>query len=457
MIKMITTGDSLRKHREDLNLSQAKLARATGISQYIISAFELEKINVSADTISAIEDVICDSNKVEELINKKKKYQKHNYSRIQDTSRKNLCNKSNSNTEFVAKLNEMQNFDSPQFNALSIFSGCGGLSYGFASGGFAIKGFVEINDNLSKIYSENFPNTPRLGSDISKVTDQQISTFAKNNKIDVVIGGPPCQGFSLAGKRNSYDPRNQLFIHYMRMISGIKPKIAVMENVCALTSMKLPDGSFVKDQIIKEFKDLGYNAQIFSINAADYGVPQDRKRVLFIATRNDLGVSPSIPSKTHFDESYKNKLQYKTFADACSDLDFIESGAKSKDSLHFAVSHPDHVIKWLWDVPEGFSAHDNLNPNLRPPSGYNTTYKRQVWSKPASTVQTTFAMISGSRNVHPIATRSLTIREASRLQTFPDGFKFEGSLGSIRTGIGNAVPPKLAKCVAKHIKSILLN
>jgi DNA (cytosine-5)-methyltransferase 1 len=125
--------------------------------------------------------------------------------------------------------------------------------------------------------------------------------------------------------------------------------------------------------------------------------------------------------------------------------------------LHQAVRHPSHVIKWLWDVKEGHSAHDNENPKDRPPSGYNTTYKRQVWQEPASTVQTTFGMISGCRNVHPISTRSLTIREAARIQSFPDSYQFTGTLGAIRTGIGNAVPPLLAYRVGLFVRSRLLN
>lgn len=107
------------------------------------------------------------------------------------------------------------------------------------------------------------------------------------------------------------------------------------------------------------------------------------------------------------------------------------------------------MLGWLWEVPEGASAHDNADPAQRPPSGYNTTYKRQVWDQPAATVQTTFGMISGSRNVHPIATRALTIREAARLQSFPDSFRFFGKLGTIRTGIGNATPPLLARAVGE--------
>jgi DNA mismatch endonuclease Vsr len=113
------------------------------------------------------------------------------------------------------------------------------------------------------------------------------------------------------------------------------------------------------------------------------------------------------------------------------------------------------VVDWLWDVPEGRSAHENADPAKRPPSGYNTTYKRQVWHEPASTVQTTFGMISGCRNVHPIATRSLTIREAARIQSFPDSFLFQGSRGAIRKGIGNAVPPLLALALASHLRDRL--
>jgi DNA (cytosine-5)-methyltransferase 1 len=138
-------------------------------------------------------------------------------------------------------------------------------------------------------------------------------------------------------------------------------------------------------------------------------------------------------------------------------LPYLESGDASEDALHRAISHPDHVIDWLWDVPEGCSAHENADAEKRPPSGYNTTYKRQVWHKPGATVQTTFGMISGCRNVHPIATRSLTVREAARLQAFPDSFRFSGiPVGKMRVAIGNAVPPLLGYSVAAHLSSNFL-
>ena len=133
----------------------------------------------------------------------------------------------------------------------------------------------------------------------------------------------------------------------------------------------------------------------------------------------------------------------------------LESGEKSNDPLHWSISHPQHVIDWLKDVPEGCSAHDNPDPNMRPTSGFNTTYKRIKWDEPCSTISTNFSMISGARNVHPTSTRSLTIREAARAQSFPDEFAFFGGWGDVRKVIGNAVPPMLAYVIAEAIKKQL--
>jgi len=221
--------------------------------------------------------------------------------------------------------------------------------------------------------------------------------------------------------------------------------------------MKDTDGKFVKDQITSDFRAHGYKVNFFEVNAKFYGVPQSRERVIFIACREDIGLEPTIPAPTHGKPSdlFSSTTKFRTLADACSDLEFLESGEHASDQLHEAVQHPKHVIEWLWDVPEGRSAHDNQDEKLRPPSGYNTTYKRQIWDEPASTVQTTFGMISGCNNVHPIATRSLTIREAARIQSFPDTYKFCGTLGTIRKGIGNAVPPLLAYQLGMHARNLL--
>lgn len=455
---MFDTGTTLRKLREEQKISQARLAELASVPQHLLSSYELGKTNLPEDHLAKIASIISDLSAHQSIIKRKKRYQEHSYSdSIFDRSRANLAKKSLGNDIYTQELSALELCPKPSFTGLSLFSGCGGFSLGFRSAGCDIKGFVEIDDGLSKIYKTNFPNAFQLGSDISTVTSEQLMSFCKDvGKIDVIIGGPPCQGFSLSGKRDVLDPRNYLFQEYIRFIDIVRPKVAVIENVRLLTSMKTKDGGLVKDQIIADLQEHGYEASYFVVNACQYGVPQHRERVFFIAVRSDLGLRPSFPQSQSFDKS-DSVEQLRTFADACSDLPFLESGEHSGDPLHQAVKHPDHVLKWLWDVPQGASAHENEDAALRPPSGYNTTYKRQVWDEPGSTVQTTFGMISGCRNVHPIATRSLTIREAARLQSFPDSYNFVGSLGTIRTGIGNAVAPLLARRLALHIRSTVLD
>ena len=450
---------NLREHRQKLGLSQAKLAELTGISQHILSAFELGKAPMSEAMLTCVFDTISNLESVNTTVSRPKRYRAHTYTAAnvipERVARANLTPGNATYKSMLDKLfSSHANEKKTNLSAVSLFSGCGGFSLGFSAAGFKIKGFVEKESTLRNIYKLNFPDSIEIGSDITGVTKESLDSFSASlGTVDVIIGGPPCQGFSLSGKREITDPRNMLFKHYLRFVDAFKPKFAVLENVRLLTSMKNADGGFVKDDIYREFNNHGYRIEYFEIKAKNFGVPQHRDRVIFIAVRHDVDFVPSMPEPTHKEsiDLFSDVEKVRTFADACSDLPFIESGEKSEVHLHEAVKHPSHVVDWLWDVQEGFSAHDNEDINKRPPSGYNTTYKRQVWEKPGATVQTTFGMISGCNNVHPIATRSLTIREAARLQSFPDDYKFEGTLGAIRTGIGNAVPPMLAYKIAKHL------
>lgn len=461
----IASGDLLREQRTLIKLSQAKLAEISQVPQHLISAFELGKITLSDDFLVKINKVLNSKNKIEKVVKRTKRYQDHKYVTTPHLpDRVNRAIKTACNDEYVSELESLykKHKDSQprKLNALSLFSGCGGFSLGVSAAGFDVKGFVELDPNLRKEYKENFPTSLEIGADISKISDESIQEASKKiGSIDLIVGGPPCQGFSLSGKRDVNDPRNSLFRDYLRFVDVFKPKIAILENVKLLTSMKNETGGYVKDDISSEFKKHGYLIEFFNINANEYGVPQSRDRVIFVAVRDDLGITPSIPAPSYSQSVANGSLKKcRSFGDATSDLEYLESGDCSLvDPLHEAVKHPAHVIDWLWNVPEGFSAHDNDDPSLRPPSGYNTTYKRQVWNEPASTVQTTFGMISGCRNVHPVATRSLTIREAARIQSFPDEYKFSGSLGTIRTGIGNAVPPLLAYQLGKFVAKLLNN
>lgn len=461
---MNLSGSSLRTHRQKLGLSQAKLSELTGVSQHVLSAVELGKIELPEFAREALQTALADKTQVVALAKRSKRYREHTYIKVEQLpERVARAKETSGNTDYVRLLSDLATKHAEPkegcLTALSLFSGCGGFSLGFSAAGFLIKGFLELEPDLRSIYKLNFPRSTELGGDITKISAEALSGFRNQlGQVDVIIGGPPCQGFSLSGKRKADDPRNTLFRHYLRFVDVFRPKVAVLENVRLLTSMKNSCGGYVKDDIYNEFLAHGYKIRFFEINAKNYGIPQHRERVIFVAVRSDLeATEPSLPYESHGISSslFEMKSRYRTFGDACSDLAYLESGEKSEDFLHEAVSHPAHVIDWLWDVPEGCSAHENEDPNKRPPSGYCTTYKRQVWSEPASTVQTTFGMISGCRNVHPVATRSLTIREAARIQSFPDEYKFAGTLGTIRTGIGNAVPPLLAFTIANYIKNVI--
>lgn len=443
-------GEALRAQRTAAGLSQARLAEIAEIAQHQLSGFELGKRPLAAEKLRRLREILADSERIKAAGDRPKRYRRHVYSvRAQDPERKARHRHTPGNPAYLAALAELERPPPPSFGALSLFAGCGGLSLGFRSAGCAVKGFVEIDDGLAGLFQTNFPEARRLGGDVRAVTDREIDAFLEvHGPVEALIGGPPCQGFSLAGKRSAEDPRNALFREYVRILGRLRPKVALMENVRKLTSMRGASGGWVRDEILEAFRAEGYEVRLFAAEAADHGVPQRRERIFFLAVDRALRKAPSFPEPL--------AGPWRSFGDACSDLEFLEAGERGADPLHAAVTHPDHVVDWLWETPEGASAHENPDPARRPPSGYNTTYKRQVWSEPAAAVQTTFGMISGSRNVHPIATRALTAREAARLQSFPDGWRFEGTLGTIRTGLGNATPPLLAKAIAEHVRREIL-
>ncbi|MBN1463143.1 MAG: DNA (cytosine-5-)-methyltransferase [Paludibacteraceae bacterium] len=455
------TGFNIREKRTDIGLSQSKLAVITGIEQARISAFELGKMNLTVHEVNkiAIHLEKIDEKTIQKLKKKRLQNSQHLESIIAQKPRKKII-KTERNKEYLEILRTLENhFLNPQntgLKAVSFFAGCGGLCYGVKAAGFEIVATNELVENYKSIYKLNFPSAYFLPNDIKEITSNDISKVLEKHKtIDLMVGGPPCQGFSLTGKRDVNDKRNNLFEYYLEIAAQINPKIILIENVRLLTSMKDPNGSLVRTRILDTFEKMGYKSTFFNVNAKDYGVPQHRERVIFIAVRKDLKKTPSIAPITYGNSNnlFNSTPPYFTFGDGVSDLEYLESGEKSiNDEYHRAVNHPEHVIRWLVDVPEGKSAHDNVDPTLRPPSGYNTTYKRQIWMEPAGTVATTYGMISGCRNVHPIATRALTTREALRLQSFPDSFKLTGNDGTIRTVIGNAVPPLLGFELAKFIR-----
>lgn len=464
----------IQENRKKNGISQTKLAEFSGYTKQKISAWELKKEFPSDTELTCLKQVLddliikVDSGELNlrghrNTKSKKKDIKtpapiKDRQDYIQRTSKMKY------QSEYVRQLSNLyekaKQASNSALKGIGLFSGCGGLDLGFQAAGVDIVGHVEICDSANKIYAENFPVSKLLNKDINDVSKTDLEAWKKNfGDIDIIIGGPPCQGFSLAGKRDPDDIRSQLYKQYVHIVDEIRPKVFVFENVAKMTSMKTKEGRLFLDEIISGFATVGYSISYKTVNAYEYGVPQSRERVILIGVRDDLGkkfvftkpsygVNDGSGQLTFFD----SVLPIRTFRDAMEGLEELENGDVSRnDPLHWAIVHPQHVIDWLIDVPEGMSAHENPDPAKRPPSGFNTTYKRNIWDEPCSTISTNFNMISGCRNVHPTSTRSLTIREATRAQSFPDEFIFCGKWGDVRQAIGNAVPPLLAYEIAKDI------
>ena len=464
----------IQTERKKNGISQTKLAEFSGYTKQKISAWELKKDFPSNAELQHLREVL------DELITKVnagelnlRGHRNTKSEKIASKSPSPIKDKSDYDSrirnlgysgEYASQLSELyknaQKQNNRNMKGIGLFSGCGGLDLGFEAAGVDIVGHVEIWDAANKIYAENFPNSKLLQTDINDITDVDLNKWKKEfGSIDIVVGGPPCQGFSLAGKRDPDDIRSQLYKQYVHVVNGIRPKVFVFENVAKMTSMKTKDGNLFLNEILKEFADVGYTIVYKIVNAFEYGVPQSRERVIIVGVRSDLRKQFEFkkPPYGAVDSSgqmnlFEATLPIRTFRDAMEGLETLENGdVSTNDPLHWAIVHPQHVIEWLLDVPEGMSAHENPNPTKRPPSGFNTTYKRNVWDEPCSTISTNFNMISGCRNVHPTSTRSITIREATRAQSFPDEFVFCGKWGDVRQAIGNAVPPLLAYEIAKEI------
>lgn len=330
---------------------------------------------------------------------------------------------------------------------IDLFSGAGGLLRGFMDAGFSPAFSVEIWEPAIETHKKNYPDVPLIATDIRTITNEDLIKY--NRKIDVIVGGPPCQGFSTIGKRLVKDPRNELVFEFIRFVDVIKPKVFLMENVRGLLSS---DGGKTKTAIEEEFKRVGYSVVSRVLCAADYGVPQMRNRIFFLGVRNDISTIPSFPTKTHTKETYA------TVGDAINDL----LGKENKVDNHIPMKHNPTVTERIKYIKEGegipseglpsdiaFGSRSDYAKNEL--KNFSHVYKRLSRFKPATT------MVPGHNAfpLHPIANRSLTVREAARIQTFPDDVIFCGTRQNQCIQVGNAVPVKLAFHIAEHIKCIL--
>lgn len=349
-----------------------------------------------------------------------------------------------------------------------------GLGTGFSKAGFNIVSANDVWEPAARTYMANHPNTKFIIKDIAQINGNTLldGTGYKKEDIDVIIGGPPCQGFSTLGKRFIDDPRNKLFKEYVRIVNDIKPKFFVMENVAGILSMQ--DGK-VLENILSSFKEIGYVVEKRLLNAAEYGVPQTRERTIFIGTR--LNIEIKYPKKT-FSLTGDNGLPMAiTFKEAVGDLPLSETeeitnyitepqnsyqrlirGSSQKITNHKPPIHNEKAKKMMSLIPEGSSAWEvDMPEELKPTSGFGNTYARLNSNQPGMTITRNFSCISSSRCIHPFVNRGLTAREAARIQSYPDDYEFYGSKTDIQIEIGNSVPPLLAEEIGKTVKNMLDN
>lgn len=349
---------------------------------------------------------------------------------------------------------------------IDLFCGCGGISEGFRISGFEIVGGIDFNKDAVETFSQNFKGARGIYADIQEVENEDIPfMFDLLGDIDVIVGGPPCQGFSSANRwqKELEDPRNKLFYEYIRFVEVLKPKVVLIENVRGILTR---DNGYAKERICKILEGLGYNVDSAVLDASDYGVPQKRLRAFFLATRKDLR------QITFTQLENKPKVLVK---DAIGELYQLETERKDGVSTYRLYTKPDspyrtylrhkeniidnHEIKYPAEiqqerikcVPQGGNWRDipaEMFPNNRS-NRHSSAYKRLNEEDQSVTIDTGNAH---SNYFHTIYHRIPTVREAARLQSFNDNFIFYGTRTSQYRQVGNAVPPLLASAIADAIK-----
>lgn len=348
-------------------------------------------------------------------------------------------------------------------NAIDLFSGAGGLTIALKNSGFKVLLANEIDPTYAETHGYNFPEIPLIQKDIREITTEEIASVLHGESVDLVVGGPPCQGFSVFGKRRFVntkgyspkdDPRNHLVYEFIRIVSILKPKFFFMENVKGFTNL---DGGMFVEEVKNQFNKLGY-ADIWCeiVCAADYGVPQERYRMFMIGNR--LGIKFSPPGKTNYPIGSGKKPEYATVGSAIMDL----VGKENNFPNHVPLAHKPIVEARYAYVKEGHKLNvEDLPPELAVAtrrdaktgkvSNYSHVFKRLDRSRPSTT------MVPGHNAfpIHPTLNRTLTAREAARIQTFPDTHIFFGTRQQQCIQVGNAVPPKMAEPFMEKIATYL--
>lgn len=377
---------------------------------------------------------------------------------------------------------------------VDLFSGAGGLTFGFqkkiyrnrfvSDDRFDVVFANEFDSDAAEAFRLNFPNITMIEEDISNLDIEFLKKMYLNlEDVDLVVGGPPCQSFSTVGKRQ-YDNRARMYKEYRRILSIIRPKMFIFENVLGLLTMKNDLGTPVIEDVEKSFQDfsdfdddLEYTIHKKVLNAQDFGVPQSRERVFLVGIRKDL----------NFDQDWRFPEPLRTrpitVKDAISDLPSLVNGSgtnkyrkspqtkyqflmRGKQKIlnnHVNGYNGERMQQIMEAVVEGEGRpyinrlvdEGRLPKELYLTSGYQNTYGRLWWNRPSTTITNNLSTPSSLRCIHPRENRALTSREGARLQSFPDDFIFTGSKEKINSQIGNAVPPLLSIHLSNSIYNFL--
>lgn len=346
---------------------------------------------------------------------------------------------------------------------VDLFAGAGGLSVGLERAGFELKHAVEVDANARNTFAvnRNGMDPSDLTGDIRDVERRNIHDVVGNESVDLVAGGPPCQGFSEVVSPDGSDDRNHLFTYFINWVDELEPEAALFENVRGM--QKTAGGKFLS-AVKESFNQMGYEVTHRVVTASKFGVPQHRHRLIVLASKNTRKQYP-------FDRFEVAPLEEPGVIDAIGDLPDLGPGEEStayatdpqtvmQEDLHgdcknvtshIAANHTDDLVERISHIPDG-GDRTHIPDELQPSSGYHNSYSRLKSDEPAVAITSNMSKPSSARCVHPFEDRGLTPREGARLQTFPDAYQFDGGLQSIRKQIGNAVPPYLGESLGYYLK-----
>ena len=399
---------------------------------------------------------------------------------------------------------------------VDLFSGAGGLTFGFyykvSRNRFVRRENVEFvfaneySERAVGAFRSNFPEINMINDDIKNLTDERLDELLADSEVDLIIGGPPCQSFSTVGQRQ-YDDRAKLSNEYLRILEKIRPKMFLFENVKGILSMReifyktdkngdliyqevkrhrgattyckkepIVDhyGKRVMDKLSEEFSRIGYTIIPKTLVAADYGVPQNRERVVIIGIRNDLHIDWKWPeggkiTRTIFEAISdlppvgENQCVTQYDSEPMNPYQQLMRKGSKEITEHYCGEYGEKIRTVIKNVAEG-EGHDEFNAKVdkglidekyRLTSGYSNTYGRLERNKPSTTITNNLATPSGLRCIHYEQNRALTPREGARIQSFPDWFRFCGTRTDVTRQVGNAVPPLMAIALANSIEVVL--